>query len=82
MPYSKFTPHHLTILISIYTGNTQGYVVTDLSNDYELDLCRQGLLYRNDSNFLEVTEYGKAKINELLLRLGTPNQQYKTQESI
>lgn len=76
MATNKFTPLHLTILLTVFTGSKTGYAVTDTSNGYEEDLVRQGLLYRNAIGYIQITEYGKAKTQELLLRLHTPKQFY------
>jgi len=77
MMQGKFTPLHLVILISVYSGNDEGYTVTDTSNEFERDLQEQGLLWRNDIGYMQITKYGEAKLNELLLRMDTPRNQMK-----
>ena len=71
---TKFTPVHLEIFLCAYTKKENTYPDTVISNRCTQELIQQGLVYKQEDGSLHSTEYGNAKMKEILMYLNTPEQ--------
>lgn len=75
---TKFTPLHLEIFLCACVRGENTCHDTEISNRYTRDLVQQGLVYKHEDGSLHSTEYGNAKMKEILMYLNTPEQRNNT----
>ena len=64
-----FTPLHLEIFLCACTGTCTMSQYTPPGQAYILDLVKEGLIWKTESGKYRATEFGRAKLQELLIHL-------------